>query len=77
MGVVQSGYGESRRFDDEYEANSGGWRTHFSVLKFVLLHHRDDACTPVVSFRNLKMSREAIVKTLSQVLAFGCPLDEP
>ena len=66
LGVVQSGSGESERFDDEYQANSGGCCTYFSVLKFVLLHHRDDACTPVVSFCNLKMSREAIVKTLSQ-----------
>lgn len=74
LGVVQSGYGESGRFDDEYEANCGGCCTHFSVLK--LLHYRDDACTPMVSFRNLKMSRKAIVKTLSQVLAFGCPLYE-
>ena len=35
LGVVQSGYGESGRFNDEYKATSGGWYTNFSVLKFV------------------------------------------
>lgn len=74
--LVQSGFGEGAKFEDEFEATNGGWRTYFRILKFGLEHHKSDTCTPVCVFRQLDMTRDQITPRLSAALDIQPALED-
>jgi uncharacterized protein YndB with AHSA1/START domain len=74
--LVQSGFGEGAKFDDEYEAVNGGWRTFFQILKFGMENHLGVPFTPVSTFRLLEMERDQITPRLSAALGISPALDQ-
>ena len=73
--LVQSGFGEGAKFDDEYEATNGGWRTFFRILKYSIEHHLNEPFVPVSTFRMLDMHRDEITPRLSAALGIAPALD--
>lgn len=74
--LIQSGFGEGAKFEDEYEAVNGGWRTYVRALKFSLEHHLNQPCRPVCSFRMVNLKRDEITPRLSAALGLAPSLDD-
>lgn len=74
--LVQSGFGEGAKFEDEFESVNGGWRTFFRVLKYGLEHHAGKPCVPVCVFRMLEMDRDEITPKLSRAFGISPELEE-
>jgi uncharacterized protein YndB with AHSA1/START domain len=74
--LVQSGFGEGAKFEDEYEAVNGGWRTYMRALKFALEHHQGATCTPVSIFRVIEATRDELTPKLAAALGLSPTLED-
>jgi len=74
--LFQSGFGDGAKFEDEYEAVNGGWRTFMCALKFAIEHHRGEPCKPVCLFRVIDATREVLTPKLAAALGIAPALDQ-
>ena len=74
--LVQSGFGEGGKFEDEYESTNGGWRSYFSVFGQALTVHPGEWATPLAGTKMVQAPLASLREKVAQWLGTSGPLDE-